>query len=251
MSEFPALLRIRFSYTPDPIKLFSSDPLELRCKENYSIYRLSSFTIFSLQLREIFQVRSRDAVSDCLIYYCRSHSCFYCRLCVQDTPVSQSDRGKLWGEKTDKFVIILCLTWRFSYIKSPLASTGRQTFQCDLYLKDIFASLHQQLYSPLQQTFQSDLYSQNFKRIYTEENAKVVAAVCGTELILFLAALAILYQDDLKSRMNSSLSSYHPGEIHPFLHIILVQLIIFFISSCCKIACVCKCMQRIESILFP
>ena len=34
------------------------------------------------------------------------------------------------------------------------------------------------------------------RRINTEEKAKVVAAVWGTELIQFLAALAILHQDD-------------------------------------------------------
>ena len=36
----------------------------------------------------------------------------------------------------------------------------------------------------------------------TEEKAKVVAAVWGTEMIQFLAALAIFHQDDLKKRMN-------------------------------------------------
>ena len=39
-------------------------------------------------------------------------------------------------------------------------------------------------------------------RIYTEEKAKVVAAAWGTEFILFLAALAVLHQDDMKKRMN-------------------------------------------------
>ena len=49
-------------------------------------------------------------------------------------------------------------------------------------------------------------------RIKTEEKAKVVAAsVRGTELLQFLAALAILHQDDLKKRMNSSDSSNRPG----------------------------------------
>ena len=58
---------------------------------------------------------------------------------------------------------------------------------------------------------------------YTEEKAKVVAAVFGREFIKFLAALAILHKDNLKNRMNSSFSSYHPGLIHSFLRIILVQ----------------------------
>ena len=39
------------------------------------------------------------------------------------------------------------------------------------------------------------------KRIYTEEKAKFVAAVTGTEFIKFLAVLAVL-QDDMKKRMN-------------------------------------------------
>ena len=40
------------------------------------------------------------------------------------------------------------------------------------------------------------------RRIYAEEKAKVVAAVRGTEFITFLAALAVLHQDDMKKIMN-------------------------------------------------
>ena len=40
------------------------------------------------------------------------------------------------------------------------------------------------------------------RRIKTEEKAKVVAAVWGTELIQFLAALAISPQDKLKKRIK-------------------------------------------------
>ena len=40
------------------------------------------------------------------------------------------------------------------------------------------------------------------RRINTEEKAKVVAAAWGKELIQFLAAIAILHQDDLKKRIN-------------------------------------------------
>ena len=59
-------------------------------------------------------------------------------------------------------------------------------------------------------------------RINTEEKAKIVAAVWGTEFIQFLAALAILdFRTILKNRMNSSFSSNHPGAIHPILQIIL------------------------------
>ena len=56
------------------------------------------------------------------------------------------------------------------------------------------------------------------RRINTEEKAKVVAAAWRTELIQFLAALAILHQDDQK-------------KIHPILHIVLVQFILFSKSS--------------------
>ena len=40
------------------------------------------------------------------------------------------------------------------------------------------------------------------RRIKTEEKAKVVAAARRTELVQFLAALAILHQDNLKNRKN-------------------------------------------------
>ena len=45
------------------------------------------------------------------------------------------------------------------------------------------------------------------RRIKTEAKAKVVAVVCGAELIQFLAALAFMHQDNLKKGMNSSYSS--------------------------------------------
>ena len=49
------------------------------------------------------------------------------------------------------------------------------------------------------------------RRIYTEEKAKIVAAVWGTEFFQFLAATVILHQNDLKhSLLNSAFSSYHP-----------------------------------------
>ena len=62
------------------------------------------------------------------------------------------------------------------------------------------------------------------RRINTEDKAKTVAAVWGTQFILLLAALAILHQDDLKKRMKSSLSSNCTGAINPILQIVLVQL---------------------------
>ena len=51
---------------------------------------------------------------------------------------------------------------------------------------------------------QSRLHCSAFsgRRIKTEEKAKVVAAIWRTELIQFLAALAILNQDVLKTGMN-------------------------------------------------
>ena len=44
-----------------------------------------------------------------------------------------------------------------------------------------------------------------------------------TELIQFIAELAILYDDDFKKEMNSSYSSYRPGAIYPIPQIVLVQ----------------------------
>ena len=43
-------------------------------------------------------------------------------------------------------------------------------------------------------------------------------------------------QDDFNVWMNSSYSSYRPVEIHPFLHIVRVQFILFFKLSWWKIA---------------
>ena len=63
----------------------------------------------------------------------------------------------------------------------------------------------------------------NHRRIInTEVRAKVVAAVWGTEFFKFLAAPAILHQDNLKNSKNSSLSSNHPGPIHPIIQIVIV-----------------------------
>ena len=64
------------------------------------------------------------------------------------------------------------------------------------------------------------------RRIKAEKKAKVVAAVWETVMNQFLAALAILHQDDLKKGMNSSYSPYRPGAIYPFLHIVLEQFVL-------------------------
>ena len=51
----------------------------------------------------------------------------------------------------------------------------------------------------------------NRRRIKTEEMAKVVAAVWRTELIQFLASLAISHQDDFKKRMNRIMVTWWNG----------------------------------------
>ena len=56
------------------------------------------------------------------------------------------------------------------------------------------------------------------RMIYTEGKAKVVAAAWGKEFI----------------QIPCRASYLAPGIIHPFLHNILVQFILFFISSWCK-----------------
>ena len=62
------------------------------------------------------------------------------------------------------------------------------------------------------------------RRINTEEKAKAVAAVCGTEFIQFLAAQAVLhYRIIFKNRMNSSFFPNHPSAFHSILQIVLVQ----------------------------
>ena len=62
-----------------------------------------------------------------------------------------------------------------------------------LFLYECFMSLH---ISPFHR-----------RSIKTEEKAKVVPAVWGADSIHFFAALAFLYLDDLKNRLNSSFSS--------------------------------------------
>ena len=58
---------------------------------------------------------------------------------------------------------------------------------------------------------------QHRRRINTEQQARVVAAVWGTELIQFLATLAILHKDDLKKRMNRKIDD-HPVHTTPNHH---------------------------------
>ena len=66
-------------------------------------------------------------------------------------------------------------------------------------------------------------FSNGNHRRRAKTEVKVVAAVWGTDLIGFLARLAILNLYDLKKGMNLSYSLYRPGSIHPFLQILLVQ----------------------------
>ena len=91
-------------------------------------------------------------------------------------------------------------------------------------------------------------------RKYAEDKTKVVAAVLGTEFIQFLAALAISHQDDLKNKMNSSFSSYHPGAIHSFLHMVqnkwcVKKLKEFCPPSCSDDLCLVFCIYPSSSLL--
>ena len=61
------------------------------------------------------------------------------------------------------------------------------------------------------------------RKIYTEDKAKVVASVWGTEFIHFLAVLAVLHQDDMNKRVNCTRVIYGKGGIHPTLQIVLVE----------------------------
>ena len=51
----------------------------------------------------------------------------------------------------------------------------------------------------------------------------VISAVLGTGFIRFLAALAILHQDDYEEYDALILLLNHPGAIHSILQIVLVQ----------------------------
>ena len=44
--------------------------------------------------------------------------------------------------------------------------------------------------------------------------------------------------------MNSPYSSYRPGAIHPILHIVQVQFVLFFESSWCKTASAAKGLNQ-------
>ena len=67
------------------------------------------------------------------------------------------------------------------------------------------------------------LSSWHRRRIKTEEKAKVVADVQGTELIQFLAALAIFHQDDLKKRMNRIIATCRNGFFRKWMIIMFTQ----------------------------
>ena len=74
------------------------------------------------------------------------------------------------------------------------------------------------------------IISSHRRRIYTEENVKVVVAAWGTELLQFLAALAILHQGELNNRMICTL---------------------FFNSYWCKIAIAARKWSRKQRRPFP
>ena len=75
-------------------------------------------------------------------------------------------------------------------------------------------------------------YSTCRRRIYTEVLAKVVAASWGTELLQFLAALAILDQDDLKSWLFCTIYNLKKRVQNSLiLQLVLVQNSLFFNSS--------------------
>ena len=58
-----------------------------------------------------------------------------------------------------------------------------------------------------------NMIPQTRRRIKTEEKAKVVIAAWGAALIQFLAALAILHQENLKNRMNCTRRIWRKGWI--------------------------------------
>ena len=76
---------------------------------------------------------------------------------------------------------------------------------------------------------------QHWRRIYTEENSKVVAVVWWARIYSIpCRAIAVLCHDDMKKRMNCTRMIWSIGYIHPTLQIFLVLA-----------------RQGIESILSP
>ena len=61
--------------------------------------------------------------------------------------------------------------------------------------------------------------------VYTEEKAKVVAASWGTELLQFLAALAILSQDELKNKPICNSSCCKSAYIYRTVQYFLISLL--------------------------
>ena len=55
------------------------------------------------------------------------------------------------------------------------------------------------------------MYFVHRRRIKIEDKTKVIGAIWGTELIQFLAALAIFHQDDLKKRTNRITATWQSG----------------------------------------
>ena len=70
-----------------------------------------------------------------------------------------------------------------------------------------------------------------WRRIYTEDKAKVVAAVWGIYFIQFLAALAVLPPDNMKKRMSRTRMIWRQEWIHPVLQII-VRSVLLMSSTC-------------------
>ena len=74
------------------------------------------------------------------------------------------------------------------------------------------------LYSPVTKlSYIHVQYCSHGTRIYTEEEAKVVAAVQGTEFIKFLAALQIQRQDDLKKRIDRKVDICRIGALEKWM----------------------------------
>ena len=77
------------------------------------------------------------------------------------------------------------------------------------------------------------MYKLSMAYIVTEEG--LIQKTRQRSSLLFVGqnlfnSFPILHQDDFKNIINSSFPSYHPGGIHPFLHIILVEFILFFLA---------------------
>ena len=155
--------------------------------------------------------------------FCASHILYVCA----QKPDKPRHLLQPWQARQDYFWDSVCLQ---GYINHYWSLSGKNV---GVLIRTALSSCWQWL---------CNLSANHRRRIYTENKAKVVAAVWGTEFIEFLATLAILHQDDMKKRINCTRMIWRKGWISPGLYEESMnqddvkKRILFFKSPWCKIA---------------